>query len=256
LVPAAAAAQAYPDVHPIPASTDPATLRASAIGRELQERFRIGFDAETRGDWSAARPEFERILVLHPAEPLGSTAQYDLGIALYNLHEDGAAVAAFDAAIRLDGGFLAARANLVTVLIRSGDLARARRSADDLIEHAPSSARARYVSGLGALASGDAQSAARDFGALLERSPAYAVAHYDLALAEIDLGRLDDAERELRVALGLAPSYARARFALGTVLLKGGKRADARAAFDETARTSQDPALVNLAASMRDAISR
>jgi tetratricopeptide (TPR) repeat protein len=256
LGPIAAGAQAYPDIHPIPHTTDAAKLRATALDREVQERFRIGFDAETRTDWNAARPEFERIIALRPAEPLGSTAQYDLGIALFNLHEYGGAVSAFEAAIRLDPDFLAARANLVTVHLMRDDLGAARKSADDLIARAPASARARYVRGLAALRAGDAAQATRDFGVLLERNPAYAVAHYDLALAEIDLGRFDDAERELRTALALAPQYPRACFALGTVLLHAGKREQARAAFDQAARTSSDLALTNLAISMRDAISR
>jgi tetratricopeptide (TPR) repeat protein len=255
LAPAAVGAQAYPDIHPIPRTTDAAKLRTAATEREINERFRIGFAAETRADWAAARPEFERILALHPNEPLGSTAHYDLGIALVNLHDYTGAVGEFESAIRLDPDFLAARANLVTVELLRDDLPAARKSADELVARAPESARGRYARGLAALRAGDAAAAARDFGALLERDPAYSVAHYDLALAEIDLGRFDDAERELRSALALSPQYSRARFALGTVLLREGKRVEARAAFDETARTSQDPTLVNLARTMRDTIS-
>ena len=112
------------------------------------------------------------------------------------------------------------------------------------------------VAAVSALRSGDAATAARDFGVLLERDPSYAVAHYDLALAEIDLRRYDDAERELRTALTLAPRYPRAEFALGTVLLRTGKRTEARATFDAVTRSSSDPTLTNLAASMRDAIVR
>jgi Flp pilus assembly protein TadD len=255
LAPVPANAQAYPDIHPIPRTTDAARLRSAALDREIQERFRVGFDAIGRGDWAAARPEFERILALHPAEPLGSTAHYDLGIVLHNLRDDRGAAGEFVSAIKLDPEFLAARANLVTVYLLSDDLESARKAADALIARAPASARARYVGGLASLRAGDAAAAAREFGALLARDPAYAVAHYDLALAEIDLGRLDEAERELRVALSLAPDYARAKFALGTVLLRAGRRAEARAAFDDVVRTSHDLTLANLATSMRDAIS-
>jgi tetratricopeptide (TPR) repeat protein len=253
--PVAALAQAYPDIHPVPQTTDAVKLRATAVERELQERFRIGFAAEARGDWSAAKPEFERILMLRPREPLGSTSHYDLGLAFFNLRDYPGATAEFEAAIKLDPDFLAARANLVTVYALRNELAAARKNADALVARSPQSARARYVAGLAALRSGDAAAAARNFGVLLERNPNYAVAHYDLALAEIDLRRLDDAERELRTALTLAPRYARAQFALGTVLLRSGKRTEARATFDDVARTSGDPTLSNLAASLRDAIS-
>jgi tetratricopeptide (TPR) repeat protein len=256
LGPVAALAQAYPDIHPIPQTTDAAKLRATAVDREIQERFRIGFQAETRGDWLAAKPEFERILALHPREPLGSSAHYDLALALINLHDLQRAGGEFAAAIRLDPDFLAARANLVTVDLMREDFASARKDADELVARAPASARARYVAGLASIRAGDAAGAVTQFGALLERDPSYAVAHYDLALAEIDLGRFDDAERELRSALNLSPRYARASLALGTVLLRTGKRDQARAAFEECIRASSDPSLTNLATSLRDAVSQ
>jgi len=94
-----------------------------------------------------------------------------------------------------------------------------------------------------------------DFGKLLHQNPSYAVAHYNLALAEERLGRDDAAERELRSALALAPTYARAAFALGAVLLKEGRRREARDAFARATRdAAADPALANIAAAMRDSI--
>ena len=256
LAPVAVFGQAYPDVHPVPRTTDAAKLRASALEREVVERFRIGFAAESRGEWQKAKPEFERIVALRPREPMGSTAYYDLGLALHGLRDDAGAATQFEAAIRLDPDFLAARSNLVMVQLLQGNVSAAYRSATELVARAPQSARGRYALGVAALRNNDAAAAARAFGALLERNPSYAVAHYDLALAEIDLHRYDDAERELRTALTLAPDYTRARFALGTVLLRSGKRAEARAAFDTVAHGSSDPTLTNLAASMRDAILR
>jgi Tfp pilus assembly protein PilF len=254
LTPTLACPQVYPEVHPVPRTTDAAKLRTTALDREVHERFRLGLDDVARGDWAAARSEFERIVALHPPEPLGSTAHYDAGIAQVNLRNYAGAVSEFEAAIKLDPDFLAARANLVTVHLLRDDLAAARRSADELVARAPQSARGLYLRGLTALRAGDADVALRDFGALLASDPRYATAHYDLALAEIKLGRMVDAERELRAALALAPTYARARFALGTVLLRVGKRDEARVAFEEAARASQDPTLTNLANSMRDAI--
>jgi len=61
-----------------------------------------------------------------------------------------------------------------------------------------------------------------------------------------------EAERELEAALSLSPSFARARVALGTVLLRDGRRDDARRAFDEASHDAQDPVLRNLALSLRD----
>ena len=254
LAPGIAAAQPYPGVTPVPRTTDAAKLHAIAVQREIVERIHLGVEAEARQDWATAADEFERVLALHPREPQGSTAYYDLGIAQVGLQRLDEAAASFDKAIGLDSGFLAARANLVTVQLLRGDLAAARKSADELVAAAPDSARALYARGLVALKSGDASAALGDFRKLLERNPSYAIAHYNLGLAEVKLGRLDDAERELRDALGLSPEYARARLALGSVLLLQGKRAEARAAFDDAARDSQDVALRTVAQSLRDAI--
>ena len=252
---AGARAQAYPDVRPVPKTTDPAALRATATAREIHERFHIGLAAMTRSDWPAAQAEFARVLDLHPPEPMGSTAHYDLGIVDVNQHDYTAARTEFAAAIKLDDGFIAARANLVTVELKAGDLPAARKSAAELLARAPGSARGLYLDGLAALQAGDAASAVRAFGTMLSHDPSYATAHYDLALAEIQLGRMDEAERELQAALTLAPAYERARFALGTVLLKTGRRDEARTAFEQVARSAQDPELQSLAASMKDALS-
>ncbi|MGP6159533.1 MAG: tetratricopeptide repeat protein [Vulcanimicrobiaceae bacterium] len=251
---AAACAQPYPSVTPVPRTTDAAALHELARSREIDERIRIGFAAEQRGDWPAAAPEFERVMALEPPEPQGSTALYDLALAQAGTGSLDAAAASLRDAIARDPGFLAARANLVGVELMRGDLPAARAAADAFVAVAPAAARALYARGLVALRSGDAATARRDFATLLSHDPAYAVGHYDLALAETQLGNLSEAERELRAALGLAPEYARARVALGAVLLREGKRDEARSTFDEAARLAPDLALRNLAASLRDAI--
>jgi len=251
-----AAAQPYSGVTPVPRTTDAAALHALASDREIGERIRLGIAALARAAWPAARDEFARALALHPPEPQGSTASYDLGIALTNAGDLDGAARAFEAAIALDRGFLAARANLVSVHLLRGDLAAARAAADAYVALAPDSARAAYARGIAALRAGDATTALADFRRLLARDPKYAVAHYDLALAEQRLGDYAAAERELRAALALVPAYARANIALGAVLLHEGNRADARAAFDAALRDTDDATLRTLATSLRDAIGR
>jgi tetratricopeptide (TPR) repeat protein len=256
LLPAAAAAQDYPALAPIPNTTDPATLHAMAARREILERIRIGFHAETNGQWAQAAAEFARVIALDPAEPQGSTAYYDLGNARGALGEYPAAAKAYEASIARDSGFLAARANLVTVELLANDLPAARAAADAFVAAAPDSARALYAHGIAALRSNDAAAALHDFRALSSADPSYALAHYDIAIAEQQLARFDDAERELRTALALSPAYTRARIALGAVLLHEGKKDEARIAFDAAAAGTQDATLRNLAASLRDAIER
>lgn len=253
-LPALGSAQAYPDLTPVPRTTDAGALRKLALEREITERFRLGLDADSRGDWKRERAEFERIISLRPKEPQGSTAYYDLGRAEANLGALDEAVASFEKAIGLDPGFLAARANLVAVQLMHNDLAGARSSADAFVARAPDSARALYSRGLIALRGGDTAVALQDFGNLLRRDPTYAIAHYDLALVELKLNDLGSAERELQTAIVLAPTFARAHFTLGTVLLRAGQRDRARNAFAAAVRTSRDITLRTLAASVRDSI--
>jgi Flp pilus assembly protein TadD len=250
-----AIAQTYSPQAPIPRTTSAPALRAIALRREIEERFTLGLAAEGRGDWRAAAAEFERIVALHPPEPQGSTAHYDLAIAYANLQRNEDAARELRAALSLDPGFLAAMANLISIDITLRNLSEARSVADRYVTLAPDSARALYSRGIVALQGGDAATARDDFGKLLHVNPSYAVAHYDLALAEERLGRYDAAERELRSALGLAPTYARARFALGVVLLREGEHVAARNAFAQaTVDAAGDPALQNISAAMRDSI--
>jgi len=251
---APAVAQMYATT-PAPHSTAAATLHDQAIAREIVERFHIGLAALETHRWSDAQAEFTRILDLHPAEPQGSTAAYDLGIALAQSGRFDEAAQSFERAIALDPGFLAAMANLIAVDVSRGDLAGARRVADRFVARAPDSARALYARGLVALQTGDLATARSDFSTLLHNDPQYAVAHYDLGIIEAREGHYDESQRELQTALDFAPGYARARFALGTVLLHQGDRAGARASFERAAAdASDDPTLRGLAISMRDAI--
>lgn len=252
---ASVSAQTYPSMHPVVRTTDAPALRAIASRREIDERFAIGLDAESKRAWAAAVPEFERIVALRPIEPLGSTAQYDLALAYAHLQRYDDAARALRGAIALDPGFLAAMANLISVDLARGDLRDARTVADRFVEIAPDSARALYSRGIVALRDGDAKTARADFGKLLQSDPSYAVAHYDLGLAEEQLGNYAGASVEFGTALALAPSYARARFALGAVFLHQGKKSQARAAFAQVASDPNgDPSLRTLAVAMRDSI--
>ncbi len=255
-LPLGTSAQPYPGITPIPRSTDLPTLHRLAAQREIVERIRIGFRAEMQQQWTQAAAEFTRTIALDPPEPQGSTAYYDLGIALAAQKDYAGAAHAFDQAIARDPGFLAARANLVTTYLTAGNLTAARIAGDAFVAAAPTSARALYSRGIVALRTGDATTALQDFRTLSGSDPSYAVAHYDIAIAEQQLGRFEDAERELQTAISLAPGYARARIALGAVLLHEGKRVEARLAFDGAVQSTQDATLRNLATSLRDAIER
>lgn len=252
-----ALAQVYATPQPVVRTTSVPAMRAIAAEREIHERFQLGLQYESTNSWQEATDDFKAILALHPREPQGSTALYDLAIAQAKLLDYDEAASDLRAAIQLDPGFLAAMANLVAVDLERGDLREARSDADHFVAEAPDSARALYGAGIVALRAGDAQTARDDFGKLLQFNPSYALAYYDLGVAEARLSRYTGAERDFRQALALAPNYARASFALAVVLLKEGNRADARVAFERAANdAAADPALRNLALSMRDAIQK
>jgi tetratricopeptide (TPR) repeat protein len=249
-----ARAQEYGARTPVPQTTSLPAMRTLALQREVHERFRLGLDAEARQAWQTAIPEFERILAMQTGEPQHSTAAYDVGIAYAGLHRYGEAAGSFREAIARDPEFLAAYANLIAVDLQRQDVREARIFADRFVRLAPLSARALYSRGLVALRSNDAATAIGDFGKLLLSNPSYAVAHYDLGLAHARSNQWTQAEREFSSAVALAPSYARARFALATVLIKEGRRAEARTALDATLRDASDPALRNLAAALRSSL--
>ncbi len=252
LAPTTVLAQAYPAAKPVARTIAPAQLDAIARDREVVERFGRGLAAAARADWRTSVAEFTRVVILDPAEPRGSTARYDLGIAQAHLREYPAAEAAFDEALRRDPGFAAAAANLVETALQAGDIARARRAADQFVAIAPASLRARYSRGLVALKQNDLATARGDFAALTAASPAYALAHYDLAVTEIRAGNYAAAQTELQAALALTPGYARARFALATLMLRSDRRAEASADLARVIQDADDPSLRALAVSLRE----
>jgi tetratricopeptide (TPR) repeat protein len=250
VVPSPSAAQAYPAATPAARTIAPAQLEALARDREVVERFRRGLDAAARSDWRASADEFSRVVSLDPPEPRGSTARYNLGIALANAGAYAAAEDAFEDALERDPGFAAAAANLVETALAAGDLPRARRAADRFVAIAPASLRARYSRGLVALKQNDLATARADFTSLTAGAPAYALAHYDLAVTEIRAANYPAAQRELETALALSPGYARARFALATLKLREDRRAEAGAELARVMQDASDPALRGLAATL------
>jgi tetratricopeptide (TPR) repeat protein len=248
-------AQAYPAATPIARTTAPAQLDALVRDREVMERFRRGLDAASRADWRTSAAEFTRVVSLDPAEPRGSTARYDLGIAQARLGQFTAAESSFDEALRRDPGFAAAAANLVETALQAGDIPRARRAADRFVEIAPTSLRARYGRGIVALQQNDLPTARADFAALIAASPSYALAHYNMAVTEVRAGEYAAAQTELQAALALSPGYARARFALATLMLRADHRAEASANLARVIQDADDPSLRALAVSLRERLS-
>jgi tetratricopeptide (TPR) repeat protein len=66
------------------------------------------------------------------------------------------------------------------------------------------------------------------------------VVHHNSGWAYYNLGRLREAEESYRLALKIQPDMASAHYQLGLVLLKGGRREEARAAFRRARELAPD----------------
>jgi tetratricopeptide (TPR) repeat protein len=125
--------------------------------------------------------------------PRLADAQYQLGVALYHLHDLPAAEEALRAATRLD----------------------------------PRPARYHGWLGLTLLEQGRLPDAASAFEAAVAQNPRYTNGYYQLGRVFLLQGRLDDAEQSLRRVLLLDPRYNEACFSLGQLLLRRGNAAQA-----------------------------
>jgi tetratricopeptide (TPR) repeat protein len=151
------------------------------------ERIRLQIE-----DWRL-RTAADEARQLAQRRPRLADARYQLGVALYHLHDLPAAEAALRAATHLDAR------------------------------------PARYHGwlGLALLEQGRLADATRVLAAAVARNPRYGNGYYQLGRAYLQQGRLDDAELALRRTLILDPRCTEACFSLGQLMLRRGQRAAA-----------------------------
>ena len=226
LMATAGPAQTYSPSTPVPRTTSVPALRAFASAREVEERFKIGLDAESRGDWKAAVAEFDRIVATEPARAERLDRRTTISRSpMRTCNATTMPRARCAPRSHLDPGFLAAMANLIAVDLARGDLREAR-------THRRSLRRARSRFGARALLARyrRASGRRRDDGARRFRQAAASQSVLcRRALRSRTRGRAAGPVRSGRTRAAqraaLAPAYARARFALGVVLLREGEHA-------------------------------
>jgi tetratricopeptide (TPR) repeat protein len=148
------------------------------------ERIRLEIE-----DWRLREAVIEARRLIE-RRPRLADARYQLGVALFHLHDPRAAEAALRDAVRLDPRPARYHAWLGLTLLEQGRLAEATLALEAAVAH----------------------------------NPDYSNGYYQLGRAYLLQGRLDDAERALRRALILDPRLGEAYFSLGQLLLRRGQR--------------------------------
>lgn len=178
-------------------------LAGCATGKDAQVRalqarsnYELGLSHLREGNASLGLASLQEAVALAPDSPLYRNA---LGLLHLDLGRIPAALESLSEAVRLDPQFAEARHNLGVALAESG------RWADAVEEYR----RALAIPGY----------------------PNPILAYHNLGWAYHNLGRLAEAEEAMKMALRLEPDFVSAHYHLGLVLLRAGRREEAKASF-------------------------
>ncbi len=206
----------------------------------LKPHLRLGDALAAKGDTAAAEQSYLRALALRSHHP---AARNNLG--LLNLHQGrlAEAEAHFRALLETSPDILPARLNLAALLLRRGDWQQADKHYVIALQYGDTE--------------GDAQKKLGFIALHYKNAPQDAVRYYDAALAlRADastwvargvalrtLGREVEAEQSYKRALLLAPQSADAWFNLGNLYRDNRRLADARDAYAQAERATQNAVL-------------
>lgn len=179
--------------------------------RSAQAHNNLGTALAATGDVPAAVAEFEAALRLVPGFV---DAHYNLGRGLVALGRIDEAIAHYQEALRRRPDYGAAHGNLGSALFAKGQAAEARAHFREAVRYQPQSPEALANLGMIDLASGDAAMALKSFERALVFQPDSAEAHYGAGTTLWTLGRRDEAIAHFRRALAVRPDFAPARDAL------------------------------------------
>ncbi len=184
--------------------------------------------------------------------PLSVAGHNNLGIALAERSETGAALQHAQIAARLRPGNAEATNNLGVAYGETGDMDGAVASFREAVRLRPDYGEAQYHLGVSLIALADASSGKGATGAAqnakteavvhlreaVRLNPAFEEAHFRLAvlLARQGPGAAREAETEMRRVVALNPNRAEARYILGVLLANGRRNRDAEAEFRTTIR--------------------
>jgi spermidine synthase/tetratricopeptide (TPR) repeat protein len=155
--------------------------------------------------------------------PASAVIAYDLGAALLDAGEPGAAALHLRAAIEHDPDLVGARLALARAYFQDGKTERAELETDELLRRTPWVAEAHDLLGLVEARRGRASAAAARHRDALRIEPYSPDLYYHLGLALMSAGDLDGAEAALGAALRYGPAHAASADALGLVHAASGR---------------------------------
>lgn len=234
---AASQAETAAPSQPLPTLSQPAASPDVLRGERLL----------AEGSAREAKLVFERALA---DDPKDARAWLDLGLALEETEEWGAAERAYRHSIELEPGFAEAFNNL-GVLLRERD---ALREATDMLERAvaldPALTAARFNLAMSYEELGQPVDAEREYLATVERLPDDPIPRINLAILLLDMGRPEEAAAQLRDARPMVRGDMLLSIALGEGFRRAGLPADAVSILQTALRQASSPPPTELLAEL------
>ena len=183
---------------------------------------------------------------VQPNNPEQALVYYRQGVALQQQGQLEAAIAQYQAAIRLNPNLAEAHLNLGVALAVQGKLPEAIASYQEAIGANPNLAEAHHNLGNALAQQGKLAEAIEQYQLAIEINPNYAKAHYNLGNVLVRQGERNQAIAQWRQAIQLNPEFAEAYANLGLVLNRQGQRREgtealkkARDLFKSQGKTQQ-----------------
>jgi tetratricopeptide (TPR) repeat protein len=171
-------------------------------------------------------------------DPEYAGAHTNLGAALAGIPgREPEAIAHFEAALRIKPDSAAAHYNLGCILANiPGRLPEAMVHFEAVFRMKPDDVTARNNLGLILYKNGRIPEAIAQFGEAVRINPDYADAHYNLGVALDQAGRIPEAMAQFEEAVAIDPDYAEAHYDLGIAFARRGQIPEAIAQFEEVVR--------------------
>jgi tetratricopeptide (TPR) repeat protein len=185
--------------------------------------------------------------------PPGVLKEFDAGRKADDRGDAAAAMAHYEAVLRLEPGFYPAHNNLGILYMKKGELGVAEREFRQVIEQDHNNAQAYFNLGNVLYITRRNEEAKQTIEEGLRREPGSAKGHYFMGSVLVRMGELAAGEEQLKKARELDPRMPQVLIALATLYLQTGRDGEAIAMFDSFLRQfPNDP----MAPKVRAAISK